>query len=83
MHSRFKMENMYVVLGVHDRLTIDEGKARIYGVTKINVHPLYSQERIPGGRNKYSKNDIALLKLHKEITFDFYVRPICLPNRGM
>lgn len=74
--------NFIVYLGVHDRKTIDNGEARFQKLEKIIIHPKYRNVR--GGYHSlgYIVNDIALLKLDREIIFDFYVRPICLPDRG-
>jgi secreted trypsin-like serine protease len=45
--------------------------ANIYTVSSIKIHSSYNE--------KYLKNDIALLKLSKSITYSDKVSPICLP----
>lgn len=67
-----------VVLGVHDRLTMDNGRAWLYNVSQVIVHPDHYEE--PKGF--YDVNDVALLKLSKEIAFHDSVKPICLPDIG-
>ncbi|OCT93738.1 hypothetical protein XELAEV_18011406mg, partial [Xenopus laevis] len=42
-------------------------------VQTIFTHPVY----------KSYDNDIAIMKLQDEITFDNYTQPVCLPNYGM
>lgn len=74
------MRDLGVILGVHDKKTLDNGKARIYKIAKIIVHALYSEGSVE--KYTYIKNDIALFRVQKEIKFDHYVRPICLPNKG-
>lgn len=34
--------DLVVALGVHSRITIDEGQARMYNISKIIVHPSHS-----------------------------------------
>lgn len=70
------MSEVKVALGVHDRITMDYGKARIYNVSKAAVHPKYTDH------SYYDENDIALLKVNKAIIFDETVRPVCLPYKS-
>ena len=46
--------------------------------SKTIVHPNYYRNDIIG----QVLNDVALLKLNKEIEFTDVVAPICLPNKG-
>lgn len=48
----------------------DEAAPQDVEIAQRFVHPKYSN------RTKY--NDIALFKLAKKITFNMYIRPICL-----
>nr|BAM37541.1 serine protease like protein [Graptopsaltria nigrofuscata] len=77
--SHVKVQDLGVVLGVHDSLLLDYGKARIYTIAKIIIHPLYGEGFV--GSFLYIENDVALFRLHKEIIFDYYVRPLCLPKQ--
>lgn len=83
MLSRFDIENLRVTLGGGDRLAKDYGKARIYEVARVIIHPSYAFVNEPAHRTSYYRNDIALVKVDSEIIFDSSVIPICLPERGM
>lgn len=67
------MSRVSVALGVHDRITMDYGKAKLYNVSKSIVHPKHVD------RLYYDENDIALLKVNKQIRFDSTIKPVCLP----
>lgn len=74
------MEDIEIMLGIHDRVNIDKVKGRVYEAAKVIIHPGYFKGY--QGKFTYTKNDIAVVKVKKEIRFDFYVRPVCLPHRG-
>ncbi|XP_076348306.1 ovochymase-1-like [Tachypleus tridentatus] len=44
-----------------------------YGISNIYIHPKYDHER------KNLRDDIAILKLDKEVSFGSHINPICLP----
>ncbi|XP_015606009.1 clotting factor B isoform X1 [Cephus cinctus] len=67
----FRQNEMKVVLGEHDRCNGDL-KTVVFSVEKLIPHPDYHS-----GTN-YA--DIMLLKLNMRVTFNEYIRPICLPN---
>lgn len=55
---------------------MDEGTEVPYKVAKAIVHPGHMDH------DEYDENDIALLRVNREIKFNDYIKPICLPNRG-
>lgn len=60
-----------VVVGEHNR-DVDEGTERLIGVSHVIIHESYNKSN--------TDNDIALLKLSRNITFTRNVKPICLPR---
>lgn len=68
LHPRY----LSVRLGDHDLSTLDDDTAPIDAdVTSIKRHPQYDARRFT--------NDIAVLTLAEPVTFNQYVRPLCLP----
>jgi len=63
--------NVKIVAGDH-RLGYTEGSEQTIYVQQHFTHPRY------GGRTQH--NDITLLKLSKDLHFDSYVQPACLPK---
>jgi len=53
------------------RLSNTDGSEQTIAVDKAFVHPQYNDDT--------THNDIALIKLAQELTFDDYVQPACLP----
>lgn len=51
-----------------------EGQLNGYEVEKVIIHPLYND------KESILKNNVALVKLTKRITFSKNKKPICLPN---
>lgn len=65
---------MKVKLGSHN-LSIDDEEGRfVRGVKTIAIHEKWNPLETPFG------GDITVLELHSEITFNNYVRPVCLPE---
>ena len=75
LHFSICPTDVKVYLGVHDIYALTNGEADIYDVSKIIVHPYYQSETM-------ILNDIALVKLQREIHFTEFVKPICLPYKG-
>ncbi|XP_064471951.1 venom protease-like [Ornithodoros turicata] len=68
LHPRY----LSVRLGDHDLSTLDDNTAPVdVDVASITRHPNYDPRRFTG--------DIAVLKLATPVTFNQYVRPLCLP----
>ncbi|XP_078508700.1 serine protease 27-like [Lissotriton helveticus] len=61
-------------LGEH-QLVSSNSHSACYSVTRIIVHPLYSQAGSPG--------DILLLKLDSGVAFTSYILPVCLPETSV
>ncbi|KAI8038472.1 melanization protease 1 [Drosophila gunungcola] len=64
-----------VALGEYDRNCTSKeclSNRQVIDVDRQIAHPKYGYDQI-------SKNDIALLRMAKEVEFSAYIRPICLP----
>lgn len=57
-----------VMLGTHDA----QDAVAEYAVSAVLVHPKYE--------HRYYYNDIALLKLERQVIFNNYIMPVCLPS---
>ncbi|XP_063315789.1 transmembrane protease serine 12-like [Pelobates fuscus] len=62
-----------VVFGLH--VLSKPGRAKVSLIQYIVIHPLFSISSMD--------NDIALLRLSKDVTFTKYISPICLPSSRM
>lgn len=62
-----------VAIGKHN-LKLSEEDAKIYDVVKILIHPEWSTNT-----TKYDA-DIAILELSREVIFNSFIQPICLPT---
>ena len=69
-----KASDLFVVLGEHN-LDVVERTEMIVGVRSIIVHERYSDET--------SDNDIAVLRLEKDIRYNAYIKPVSLPSRDV
>ena len=65
---------MKVVLGEHNFCEPDN-RTVTFSIEKIIQHPDYVA-------SKRLLADIMLVKLSMRVTFNAYIRPICLPKRG-
>jgi len=61
-------------LGLYDKDTKRHGKPKTYDVSKLIVHSKFNKSTL--------KNDIALIKLTKDVDFNKMVNPINLPEQG-
>lgn len=56
---------------------MDEGTEIAFPVAKAVIHHGHIDHY------EYDENDIALLKLGREIKYTDYIQPICLPHKGI
>lgn len=68
----FVEDEIKVALGFHSLSTIEHIET-VYDVEAIIVHPAYQHD------DPYQLNDIALLKLGRDVQFTSKIQPICLP----
>ncbi|XP_076346888.1 uncharacterized protein LOC143245020 [Tachypleus tridentatus] len=77
---RFQGNNQYILkvrLGEWDTQTTNEFLPHEdYGVKGIVIHPGYDHER----KNLF--NDLAIIKLDREVTFGRHIDTVCLPSFG-
>lgn len=63
----------YVLLGELDYASDDDdARPLLFNIVKRIRHPKYTSQ--------FKYNDIALLRLDHEVTFNDYIRPACLPE---
>lgn len=72
---RWKPEELLVRLGEYDFKRSNDSRTYNFKVTEIRQHQ--------GFEISNYKNDIAILKLHRQAVFNTYVWPICLPPVGL
>nr|ABZ89688.1 trypsin-like protease [Ranatra unicolor] len=69
-------EKLGVVVGEHDTSRRDETKhTKVYAISKIIEHEGWSLQTF--------QNDVAIVITEKEIEFNQYVGPVCLPSPNM
>ncbi|XP_027710465.1 coagulation factor X-like isoform X1 [Vombatus ursinus] len=73
-HCLESMKPHYVTLGDHDKFLREPSEEKI-PVKEIHTHPYYVFENYD--------NDIALLYLSRDVVFNKYILPICLPNHNL
>jgi len=67
-------DRLGVVVGEHDRTKPETpASAKTHKVKRVVMHPKYSRRTL--------SNDIALLELAEDVTFNDYVKPVCLPEK--
>ena len=66
----------YIEVGI-GHSDISSEKIKKFGVKSVLVHPDWNRGKFEDGRN-----DIALLKLSRDITFDDKIQPIALPDEN-
>ena len=67
-----RSSHLKVVLGDHDRSVFENTQISVQ-VEEVFVHPGYI------GIRNYWRDDVAVLKLDRDVIFTKYIRPICLP----
>lgn len=72
MDNKIPNLNILVILGLKDITTWHRHRNSAIKPKEIVLHPDF-QDGDP------IKNDVALLRLSKEVDFNQYVKPICLP----
>lgn len=65
-----------MALGFHSLSTIEHLET-VYDVESIISHPEYQSD------DPYQLNDIALLRLNKNVEFTSKIQPICLPYHSL
>lgn len=63
-----------MVLGEHDICQEDTQTVK-FSIERLIVHPRYNN------RTEYA--DIMLVRLNMKVTFNKFIRPICLPKIGI
>jgi len=66
-------KNEKVVVGEHN-LRHNDGNEQSFRISRVYPHPHYNPRNFD--------NDICLLKLSKDLRFDRYTQPACLPKRA-
>lgn len=72
----FVEDEIKVALGFHSLSTIANIET-VYEVDSIIVHPEYRHD------DEYQLNDIALLRLDRDVQFTSKIQPICLPHASL
>lgn len=67
-----KAHNITIRLGAHN-IQEPSVNVRDIEVSRIRQHPHFQKDTF--------MNDIAVLRLKRPVTFNEYIRPVCLPNR--
>ena len=70
-NTAYKKDDVLAVVGNTDRW-VDEKTEDTHKVDKILIHPSYSPETLD--------YDIAILKLSCNVTYNHYVRKVCMPD---
>ena len=67
----------YITVGLHDRRRGMQGPhTKIYKVQNIILHEQFNE-------TKSFDNDIAVLRIEENITFNDHVIPVCLPQQDV
>ncbi|XP_075210149.1 venom protease-like [Lycorma delicatula] len=70
-----EIHRFIVVLGAYNRNYDDERSKQYFFVSAIKMPKLFH------GDSLHDVHDVALIKLHKEITYNDAVSPVCLPQK--
>ena len=69
---RYQVDQLTVRLGDHHLYKSDDAQPREYQVAIVKQHPLFQRHGF--------FNDIGLIKLKEPVSYNDYMRPICLPT---
>lgn len=69
-----KASDLIVRLGEYDFSKVNETKYMDVGVAAIKVYPRFSEQNY--------ENDLSLVQLAEKVTYNAFVRPVCLPQPG-
>lgn len=70
----FSINNIFVRLGEYDFTKTNDNSPRNFDVIEIKMHERYNTNT--------QENDIALAKLDRVVTFNQFIKPVCLPPPG-
>lgn len=71
-----QIEDLKVVLGEFD-VWNEEGNESVVAVKNVILHPKYEDL---SAQRLLANNDIALVELESEVSFNDYMKPVCLPT---
>ncbi|KAJ4432275.1 hypothetical protein ANN_20893 [Periplaneta americana] len=66
-------EELTVIMGMHDRIAMEEGTERSAEIEKLIVHEAFTSDYL------HDTEDIGLIKLKKPIQYSTAIKPVCLP----
>lgn len=69
-----KASDLIVRLGEYDFSKVNETQYIDMAVTQIKVYPRFSEQNY--------ENDLSLVQLKDKVTYNSFVRPVCLPQPG-
>nr|BAL14423.1 serine protease like protein [Meloimorpha japonica] len=67
-----RKEDLTVVLGLHDRVAMNDGSERVLSVDQMIVHEAFGSDYL------HDTEDIALIRLKAPVPFNAYIAPVCL-----
>ncbi|XP_067000371.1 trypsin-1 isoform X2 [Anabrus simplex] len=71
-----RKEDLSVILGMHDRVTMEEGTEKLVDIDKLIVHEQFSSDYL------HDTEDIGLIRLKSPVHYNRYISPVCLPKPG-
>nr|CAD7404729.1 unnamed protein product [Timema cristinae] len=73
---RANKDELMVVLGMHDRVQMEEGTEKFVKIDSLIIHESFTSDYL------HDTDDIGLVKLKEPIVWDETIQPICLPKPG-
>ncbi|GLH06071.1 Coagulation factor VII [Gryllus bimaculatus] len=70
--KRARKEDLTVVLGLHDRIAMNDGTEKILTVDQMIVHEAFGSDYL------HDTEDIALIRLKIPVRFSNFISPVCL-----